>query len=92
MLSDKTGVSDRAATTIATAALSALTSVQDSIQNVIVDRHKIRRAKKRVREELQGDDFVEDPFESFYFDGRKDLTKVKTDEGHIKNVREEHNI
>lgn len=90
ILSDKTGVSDRAAATIATVVLQGANVVGEKDEGIIIDRHKIRRARKRVRQELQENLLVEEPLESIYFDGRKDSTKVKDASGHLQLVTEEH--
>ncbi|KAK4299397.1 hypothetical protein Pmani_001405 [Petrolisthes manimaculis] len=90
ILSDKTGVSDRAAATIATVVLQEANVVGEKDESIIIDRHKIRRARKRVRQELQENLLIEEPLESIYFDGRKDLTKVTDGLGHLQLVREEH--
>lgn len=49
LLADKTCVSDRAAATIASAVLVANASNEESECNVVIDRHKLRRARKKAR-------------------------------------------
>lgn len=90
IMSDKTGASDRQVASLATVVLQGNKTDSDIDKSLIIDRHKIRRARKKIRRELQEKSIVEEPLESIYFDGRKDLTRVNDASGHIKNVREEH--
>jgi len=93
VLSDKTGVSDRAAATLASAMLEGVGLVTEENSDLVIDRHKIRRARKRVRCELQNEMKVSVPFKSVYFDGRKDDTRVTLGAGSrttMKTVKEEH--
>ena len=81
LMSDKMGVSDRAAVVL--------------VPSVSSDRHKIRRARKRTRSELSEETTVisTEKLQSIFFDGRKDLTKVKecvSGKTYIKSSKEEH--
>nr|CAD7448506.1 unnamed protein product [Timema bartmani] len=70
-------MSDRAAATVASALLEDLGAVtHDDISNVI-DRHKIRRERKKYRMERQDQDlnlFDTNNLKGLYFDGPKDQT------------------
>lgn len=52
---------------------------KENKDHFVVDRHKIRRARKRIRSELSKGATVSDTekLQSVFFDGRKDLSKVK---------------
>ena len=81
LMSDKMGVSDRAAVVL-----------EPSVSS---DRHKIRRARKRTRSELSEETTAigAEKLQSIFFDGRKDLTKVKecvSGKTYIKSIKEEH--
>lgn len=88
---DRTGVSDRAAAIIASAVLEDLQIVTSSDSSKIIDRSKIRRARKRKRSEYQGGN--KEVITGLYFDGRKDSTITQEMRGnrlHRKTVIEEH--
>lgn len=90
LLADKTGVSDRATATIASAVLEAANLINEDNSEGVLDRHKVRRAKKRARTELQLQSKVIEPLESIYFDGRKDATRIRDGQNHVKIIKEEH--
>lgn len=89
LLSDRTGVSDRAAATIASAVIEGANVTDKDRKKLVIDRNKVRRAKK-ARTDLQHVSEVIEPLESIYFDGRKDTTRVRHGSNHVKIVKEEH--
>jgi len=92
ILADKTGVSDRAAATIASAVLVSQAGNEEveNVSHLIIDRNKIRRAKKKSRTTLQDEPKVIQTLESIYFDGRKDFIRVRDEENRVKSIKEEH--
>ena len=56
---------------------------------LIVDRSRLRRARERIRLAYENEMKVE-PFQAFYFDDRKDNTKVRSPNGSFKMIKEEH--
>lgn len=90
---DRTGISDRAAALIASSVLQDAGVISEETKSSVIDRNKLRRARKRCRSELQAADIVEEPLQSIYFDGRKDKT-IKHDiidsKMYKKTVTEEH--
>lgn len=73
---DRTGVSDRTAAIIASAVLEDLKIITPDDSTKIIDRSKIRRARKRKRTEYQSKD--KEVITGLFFDGRKDKT-IKQD-------------
>nr|CAI5861111.1 unnamed protein product [Callosobruchus analis] len=75
---DRTGVSDRSASLIASAVLQdvGLISNEDTSTSQAIDRNKQRRERRKVLEKLQNSGFVSDDKKivGLYFDGRKDKT------------------
>lgn len=69
---DRTGVSDRAAAIIASAVLEDLKIVTSSDTSKIIDRSKIRRARKRKRTDYESKS--KELITGLFFDGRKDKT------------------
>lgn len=93
VMSDKTGVSDRAAATIASAVLEGAGLVNKCDSSLVVDRNKVRRARKRARSEVQENMKLLKPLESIYFDGRKDTTKIGEiveSKQYVRFAQEEH--
>lgn len=89
---DRTGVSDRAAAIIVSAVLQDIGVVAPDNQTQIIDRSKLRRERKRTRENLQSTSLPPEPL-SIFFDGRKDTTIVQEKRGkhfHRKIIKEEH--
>lgn len=88
------GVSDRAAAAVASALLEDLGVVTHDDMSNIIDRHKIRRERKKNRMECQDfNTIVTNNLKGLYFDGRKDQTLTqKNIEGmlHQQRVLEEH--
>ncbi|GBL62400.1 hypothetical protein AVEN_237233-1, partial [Araneus ventricosus] len=71
---DRYGVSDREAAAIVSAALQDSGQLKNDDLTLVVDRSKIRRKRKRVRNELKCDSLTEinqNPVCGLYFDGRK---------------------
>ncbi|GBM85393.1 hypothetical protein AVEN_122004-1 [Araneus ventricosus] len=93
---DRYGVSDRAAAAIVNAALQDSGQLKNGDLTLVVDRSKIRRERKRVRNELRCDSLIQinqNPVCGLYFDGRKDNTVVKIVNGekYCRNIiKEEH--
>jgi hypothetical protein len=75
LLADKTGMSDRAVTTIVSATLKeSFTAKGDEVEDTfdhVMDRSKVREDKKRARTELQSHSKIIYPSQSIYFDGIK---------------------
>lgn len=88
VMSDKTGVSDRSVATLASSALegAGLININDTSQ--VIDRNKVRRARKRVRSQLTDKARLCKTLKSIYFDGRIDTTKVQATA--LRYVKEEH--
>ena len=86
-------MSDRAAATIASAALYDLGIITDEDAFKVIDRSKVRRARSKMRESSRSN-VNEDHVQGLYFDGRKDKTMVneKEDDGkyHRRVMVEEH--
>lgn len=90
---DRTGVSDRAASFIASSLLEDVGSIREDDVSSVIDRNKIRRARKRVRSEHQQDDKITLPLQGIFFDGRKDKTMTQEEIDNVKHRRtvvEEH--
>lgn len=94
MACDRTGVSDRTAALIASAALEdfGIISKQDAAQ--VIDRMKIRRQRKKQRTNSQVHLLKEGvPIRGLYFDGRKDKTivqEIKGEKRYRRTITEEH--
>jgi hypothetical protein len=75
LVADRFGVSHPATAAIVTATLEAVGIVTSSDQHLVVDEHKVKRSREKIRKELRElssqdtDDMV-----APYFDGRKDKT------------------
>ena len=92
-MSDKTGTSDRSAATLATAVLEGAGIVNKDDLSQVIDRNKVRRARKRARLSLRKRSQPYERIEGIYFDGRKDTTKVQETVGsqkYVKCVTKEH--
>lgn len=91
---DRTGISDRAGAIIATAVLEDLGIVTETNPSNVIDRHKIRRERKKIRTKYQQKNEKQlEILKGFYFDGRKDQTLVqerKKGKLYPKTVLEEH--
>ena len=93
LMSDKTGVSDRSVATLASAVLEGAGIVSKCDTSHVIDRSKVRRARKRVRSEIIEESKSSDPLESIYFDGRIDTTKFQEVVGsrrYVKSIKEDH--
>lgn len=88
---DRFGVSDRAGAVIASATLADYGLIDQSDTNNIIDRSKVRRARKCNRETLQSQQNATNisNIKGLYFDGRKDQTLTIIDERQSK-IMEEH--
>lgn len=69
---DRFGVSDRGAAAIATSVLVGAGLVSPENKNLVVDKSKLRRARKSERAKLQQKE--KEDIIALYFDGRKDKT------------------
>jgi hypothetical protein len=90
---DRTGVSDRAAAIIASTVLHDVKGATEPDPSLIIDRSKIRRARKQSRDKIQEGVNTGKSIVSIYFDGRKDRTTVqeqKDSKYYRKTVVEEH--
>lgn len=90
---DRTGVSDRAAALIATSVLQDTGKIDADDDSAVIDKNKIRRARKRIRSEHQETAKVSSTLQGLFFDGRKDQTLSQEDVGgrlHKRTVTEEH--
>ena len=84
---DRTVVSDRAASFIASSVLEDVGSIQKEDFNSVIDRNKIRRARKRVRSEHQQNDKTTLLLQGIHFDGRKDKTMAQEEIDNVKHKR-----
>ncbi|CAH1996010.1 unnamed protein product [Acanthoscelides obtectus] len=90
---DRTGVSDKAAAILVSAALKDMGIVTTVDSSKIVDRSKIRRERAKVRVDLKRKDERRKEVYGIYFDGRKDQTLVQTSKEGISSKKtkiEEH--
>lgn len=93
---DRTGISDRAAATIASAVLQDVGIVTTSDSSKVIDKNKIRRERKKNREKLAKKSDMElgnAIIKGLYFDGRKDVTVIQEKKGNKfcrATVSEEH--
>lgn len=85
---ERWSVSDTAAASIATATLIAAGLVTPEDKNLVIDRHKIRRARLALRvsyvEKYRGE-----TVHALFFNGRKDKT-LKYESGRSDHIVEEH--
>ncbi|GBN56982.1 hypothetical protein AVEN_233685-1 [Araneus ventricosus] len=91
---DRYSVSDREAAAIVRAALQDSGQLKNDDLTLVDDRSKIRRERKRVRNELKYDSLTQinqNPVCGLYFDGRKDNTVVKIVKGekYCRNIIKE---
>lgn len=89
---DRTGISDRAAAMLSSAVLQDVGIITLEDQSKVIDRSKIRRARKNVRKAIQNKEVISD-IEGIYFDGRKDKTitfETIEQKMHKKIIVEEH--
>lgn len=75
---DRYGISDTAGAAIASATLQAAHLVDNNNRRLIIDRSKLRRARKCCREEGLIHQIGDDDIIGLYFDGRKDKTLFLT--------------
>lgn len=94
MACDRIGISDRAAAIIVSSTLQDLGIVSSTDSSMVVDRNKIRRARKVTRSKIQNIELSENrELLGLYFDGRKDKTisQIKIGEKFArKTVMEDH--
>lgn len=88
IVADRYGLSDEATGAIITAAYVDAKLITPTDKCLVVDRHKVRRARSANRRH-QINISVAPPLQALYFDGRKDKTKVYKD-GSIGEIVEEH--
>ena len=91
---DRHGLSDRAASSLATAVLQDMGIVSQGNKSQVIDRSKVRRERQKKRKRLTNGNSRPTTFPGLYFDGRKDRTMVqeKMADGkqHRKIISEEH--
>ena len=97
MLYERYQLSDRAGAALANAVMTDLGFINENYETNVIDRNKLRRARKRCREELRKEEDANfASVNGIYFDGQKDGTMVITqsDEGkkYRKTVLEEHYV
>lgn len=85
---DRYAVSDRAGAAIASAVLKDYGIISSKDSQNIIDRHKVRRARQKKRQELQNSSKVS-LLRGLYFDGRKDKTLAFID-NRKRTIVEEH--
>ncbi|XP_050309269.1 uncharacterized protein LOC126745454 [Anthonomus grandis grandis] len=85
---DRYAVSDRAGAAIASAVLQDYGIISSEDSQNIIDRHKVRRARQKKRQELQKTSKI-GLLRGLYFDGRKDKTLIFTD-NRKRTVVKEH--
>ena len=78
---DRTGVSDRTATSIVSATLKDVGIVTKENCTNVIDKNKIRRERSKERKRNIENDKNEDEFVGLYFNGRKDQTFVQIKKG-----------
>jgi len=92
--SERYGISDRAAADIASSLLTDFGIVTTGDKSEVIDRSKLRRERKRLREDLlQESASHSSDLRGLYFDGRKDKTLLQENIGgklHRRTVIEEH--
>lgn len=91
-VADRFGVSHPATAAIVTTTLQVVGLITQSDQSLVVDEHKVKRSRDKLRQELSSQK-VQD-FIGLYFDGRKDKT-LHIEKGadsvyRSKSKREEH--
>lgn len=75
LVADRFGVSHPATAAIVTATLQMVGLVTDSDQSLVVDEHKVKRSRDKLRNELRDRSAQDqDGMIALYFDGRKDKT------------------
>lgn len=91
---DRSGLSDRSASLLVNAVLKDFNLVSDKDPSLVIDRSKIRRERKRRREDLANmEKEQQKEVSGIYFDGRKDTTLAVEKIGssyHNKQISEEH--
>lgn len=92
---DRTGVSDRSASIIASAVLQDVGLISKRDSSKVIDRSKLRRERRKVRQDLQSSSLVssDNKITGLYFDGRKDRTIIQEKRGikyYRKTITEEH--
>lgn len=91
---DRTGVSDRAASLITNSVLQDLSIILVEHHDKIIDRSKIRRERKKMRNQIKIDDTKNfKSLHGIYFDGRRDKTlqnEMKDNKYYRTTVSEEH--
>jgi len=90
---DRHGISDRSAAAVASAVLEDLGLITASDSTNVIDQSKVRRERKKTRDELCSREPDSVGLRCLGFDGRKDKTIVNTKEGskyYRRTIVEEH--
>lgn len=91
---DRAGVSNRAGARICNALFTTLGIIDDNNTTAVIDRHRIKRARKEIRAVLTAQNLDQNQRpRCLYFDGKKDCTKVqvkKNDKLRSETVTEDH--
>lgn len=91
---DRRGISDRNASLLVNAVLKDFNLVSKEDPSLIIDRSKMRRERKRRRENLANEEMEQQKeVTGIYFDGRKDKSLAIEKIGssyHSKQITEEH--
>ena len=90
---DRHGVSDRCASSIASAVLQDIEIIHEGDSSKVIDRNQIRRHRKQVRNVLQSYRPNTSIVCGLFFDGRKDQTRMQVKKGkkyYPNIITEEH--
>lgn len=88
IVAERYGLSDEATAAIVTAAYIDAKLITPTDRRLVVDRHKVRRARQ-VNRRYQLEVNTTSSLKALYFDGRKDRTKEYKD-GRTRIIQEEH--
>ena len=92
-ISERYGLSDRAAAAIANATLKDFGMISSDDASLVIDRSKLRRERQKYRIEIQEEEkSLLDLVDSVYVDGRTDdtLITVEVNEKHYRQLVKEH--
>lgn len=94
LVSDRFGVSDRAAAALASSVLQDVGMISEKDMSLVIDKSKIRREKQKTRHAIHDDMNLSLVTKGIYFDGRKDDTLFQEKIGAkiYRRVRKEEHI